>query len=88
VRTLLTALFCLAVASVALAADDPEDYRGPFPTQALYDLCSRKDNVSRVSCYLYIQGLTYGLKTRKTMQEQGMSVCLPDKTWKQHGRKY
>jgi hypothetical protein len=58
-------------------ADDAKDYTGPFTTQILYTMCSKNDAISRENCYLYIQGLMYGLNRQRSMQENGMPVCLP-----------
>lgn len=70
---------CLAAAS-GVHAESPTDYVGPFPTQALYTMCSENDAVSREKCDLYLQGLLYGLNTARSMQEHGMPVCLPKMT--------
>jgi hypothetical protein len=59
---------------------EPEDYKGPFSTQVLYAMCSRKDAASREKCHLYMQGLLYGLKMQKSMREHGTPVCLPEMT--------
>jgi hypothetical protein len=70
---------CAAVAAGAAAADDqPKDYVGPFPTQALYKMCS--DQASRDKCRAYLQGLMYGLNAQKSWYDRGAPVCLPDLT--------
>ena len=57
---------------------EASDYTGPFTTQFLYTMCSRDDLISREKCNLYIQGLLYGLRTEKSVQEGGKSVCLQE----------
>lgn len=69
--------FWLGAASAA-HADSVKDYVGPFSTQVLYTMCSQNDANSREKCDLYIQGLLYGLKTQRAMQENGMPICLPE----------
>src|SRR3954469_10534000 len=64
---------CLSVVPAVAA----EDYKGHFTTQTLYNLCSRKEVSSREGCNLYLQGLVYGIRTQKGMQDQGMRICLP-----------
>jgi hypothetical protein len=70
----------VAASALAFAATAPtlaiENYVGRFTTQALYDLCS--DPNSRDKCNLYLQGLIYGLRAQRSMQEQGSGVCLPE----------
>ena len=61
----------------ARAADGIKDYSGPLTTQALYQMCSQDNPVTRDKCYMYIEGLTYGLNIQKSMQEKRMPVCLP-----------
>jgi hypothetical protein len=58
--------------------DSTKDYAGPFTTAVLYALCSRNDATSREKCNLYLQGLLYGLRIQKSMQQKGTSVCLPE----------
>lgn len=41
-------------------------------------MCSKSDPVSREKCYLYLQGLLYGLTIQRSMEGQGMRVCLPE----------
>jgi hypothetical protein len=60
--------------------DDIKDYAGPFTTEFLYAMCMQNDTLSREKCDLYLQGLLYGLNTQKSMQQKGMSVCLPEMT--------
>jgi hypothetical protein len=72
--------FIFAATSAARAGGAPEDYNGPFTTQALYAMCSAEDPVSREKCHAYLQGLIYGLNMQRTMQKRGMPVCLPDMT--------
>jgi len=60
--------------------DDVNDYTGSFTTQALYTMCSANNPASREKCDLYIQGLLYGLNTGKSMQDKGMTFCLPPMT--------
>jgi len=73
------ACICVCVLTVtATAADEPKDYVGPFPTTALYRMCS--EPASRDKCRAYLQGLMYGLNAQKSMQERGSPVCLPDMT--------
>jgi hypothetical protein len=59
---------------------DIKDYAGPFTTEFLYAMCTQNDTLSREKCDLYLQGLLYGLNTQKSMQQKGMSVCLPEMT--------
>jgi len=54
-----------------------ENYRGPFSTQAIYQLCSDDERTSREKCELYLQGLLYGIKASRSMEQKGMPVCLP-----------
>jgi hypothetical protein len=76
-RKIITAFsLCLGVISSA-RADDPQDYTGPFTTQVFYTMCSKNDVISREKCDLYLQGLIYGLNTQRSMQANGMPVCLP-----------
>jgi hypothetical protein len=75
-KTIAVLSVCLGVAPGA-RADEPKDYTGPFTTQVLYTMCSQNDASSREKCDLYIQGLLYGLTTQRSMQENGMPVCLP-----------
>jgi hypothetical protein len=77
-KTIMTISLCLGLASGAQAANEAQDYVGPFTTQLLYSLCSRNTSTSRNTCYAYIQGLMYGLNTERSMQEKGMPVCLPE----------
>jgi hypothetical protein len=75
----ISAAICAAVAAGAAAADDqPKDYVGPFPTTALYRMCS--DPGSRDKCRAYLQGLVYGITAQKSMTDRGAPVCLPDLT--------
>jgi hypothetical protein len=75
-KTIAALGVCVGAASGA-RADEPKDYTGPFTTQVLYTMCSQNDATSREKYDLYIQGLLYGLNTQKSMQENGMPVCLP-----------
>ena len=59
------------------AADSVKDYTGPFTTQVLYQMCSQDNSVARAKCYMYIEGLMFGLNIQKSMQEKRMPVCLP-----------
>jgi hypothetical protein len=77
-RTIISLTICIGVASIVHADDEIKDYTGPFTTQVLYDMCSRSDRVSRNKCYMYIQGLIYGIKTQRVMREHGMDICLPE----------
>jgi hypothetical protein len=61
----------------AHAADAIKDYNGPFTTQVLYKMCSEEHPVARAKCYMYVEGLMYGLNIQKSMQEKNMPVCLP-----------
>jgi hypothetical protein len=73
------AAICAAVAAGAAAADDqPKDYVGPFPTQALYRMCA--EPASRDKCRAYLQGLMYGVNVQKSMNDRGAPACLPDLT--------
>jgi hypothetical protein len=85
-RTIAAALVLIGLAAPA-SAKDPADYEGPFPTTALYDMCSKKDQVSREKCALYLQGLVYGLRVQKQMTDKNMAACLPDLTPEQARRK-
>lgn len=79
---------CLVVGLAATAAAaEPEDYKGPFPTTALYRMCSATDAVSREKCSLYLQGLVYGVRVQRQMSEKGMGVCLPETDAEQARRK-
>jgi hypothetical protein len=69
-----------SAAQNAPVAHDPEDYTGPFTTQVFYTMCSRNDAISREKCYLYIQGLLYGITRARLMHERGLPVCLPEMT--------
>lgn len=73
--TMAISLF-LALPSTVQAADDWEEYSGPFPTEALYNMCSQSEQLDK--CLLYIQGLMYGINIQKTMIDKEMTVCLPD----------
>ena len=55
-----------------------KDYAGPFTTEVLYTLCTQPDRLTREKCDLYLKGLMYGLSIQRSMQEQGMPVCLPE----------
>ena len=54
-----------------------KDYTGPFPTKALYAMCSRSDRASRDKCNMYLQGLMYGLNVSHSMEGK-LKICLPD----------
>jgi hypothetical protein len=77
--------FWTSPATTGWAQDNPpptegfKDYTGPFPTKALYAMCSRNDRASRDKCNMYIQGLMYGLNVSHAMEEK-LKVCLPDMT--------
>ena len=58
------------------------DYTGPFPTKALYALCSRNDRASRDKCNMYLQGLMYGLTVSHKMEGK-LNICLPEMTVEQ-----
>ena len=80
------ALGCFATTPVpsacAQGGPSPEgfkNYSGPFPTKALYNLCSRNDRISRDKCNMYIQGLMYGLNVSHSM-EGHLRICLPEMT--------
>ena len=75
-RTTMTIGFWLGLASAVCAAEDIKDYVGPFPTEALHAMCSQASQ--RDKCLMYIQGLMYGLKTQRAMQEHGTPVCVPE----------
>jgi hypothetical protein len=64
--------------SPSLAGDDVKDYAGPFPTEALYALCSQNDSRARDKCDFYIQGLMSGMTNERRTQEKGLSICLPE----------
>ncbi len=66
--------------SSSKADDDRRDYTGPFTTEFFYAMCSQNDISSREKCNFYLQGLLYGLTTQKSMQQKGMSICLPEMT--------
>ena len=78
-RKAIWAGICLAavVGSTGIA-EEPTDYVGPFPTTALYRMCS--DPASRDKCRAYLQGLMYGLSAQKSMSDRDAPVCLPDIT--------
>jgi succinate dehydrogenase/fumarate reductase-like Fe-S protein len=79
VRKATAACICLCVLTgVPAAAQEQKDYAGPFPTPALYRMCS--DPASRDKCRAYLQGLMYGLNAQKSMYDRGSPVCLPDIT--------
>jgi Ssp1 endopeptidase immunity protein Rap1a len=73
----------IAVAGLFLAfaasadAEMPADYRGPFPTSALYEMCSKSDQPSREKCRMYLQGLMAGIRLQRQVAGQRMPVCLP-----------
>lgn len=74
-----TTIVCFVLGLVAPAsAGESADYKGPFPTTALYDMCSRSDQPSREKCAMYLQGLIYGIRVQRQMTEKGMAVCLPE----------
>ena len=76
-RKAISAGMCLAaVVGSTGAAEEPKDYVGPFPTQALYRMC--KEPASHDKCRAYLQGLIYGIQAEKSMTERGSPVCLPD----------
>lgn len=73
------AIVCLSLGFIAPAsAGETADYKGPFPTAALYDMCSKGDQASREKCAMYLQGLIYGIRVQRQMTEKGMAVCLPE----------
>jgi hypothetical protein len=74
-------ILCLSLGlAVPAVAGEVADYKGPFPTTALYDMCSKNDQASREKCGLYLQGLIYGLRIQREMTGKGMAVCLPEIT--------
>ena len=78
-RTMIATLgLCLGLAWGAQATDDVRDYTGPFTTQVLYTMRSQNNAAMRSKCEMYVQGLAYGIRMQRTMQEKGMLVCLPD----------
>jgi hypothetical protein len=80
-KFLLALAIATALVNPVVAKDVEEgDYTGPFPTQKLYAMCAKNDSVSRDKCLLYIQGLIYGIRTAKSMQEKGLPVCVPPMT--------
>lgn len=82
-RLVLRAILMIAIMfgfAETANAQQLADYQGPFPTAALYDMCSRKDQASREKCGLYLQGLMYGIRTQKQMMDKDMAVCLPQLT--------
>jgi hypothetical protein len=76
-RTITVLCLSFGLAMPALAAE-VADYKGPFPTTVLYDMCSKNDQASREKCALYLQGLVYGIRIQRQMTEKGMAVCLPE----------
>lgn len=68
IATLIAASALAHAATAPTLAVELHDYVGPFTTQALYDLCSNPN--SRDKCDLYLQGLIYGLKAQRSMQEK------------------
>jgi hypothetical protein len=77
-KKILALSVCLWLISGAPGqATEVEDYKGTFSTQALYDLCSRNDSVSKDKCAIYIQGLMYGLIVGRNSQTNSMPICLP-----------
>jgi hypothetical protein len=68
----------IAWTATAAAAEQFKEYTGPFPTKALYALCSDKSPAAREKCSFYLQGLMYGIKTQRGMHERDVPVCLPD----------
>lgn len=79
-RNLLLGFAASVAAASGVHAESAADYVGPFTTEALYTMCSENDAGSREKCDLYLQGLLYGLKTARSMQEHAMPVCLPKMT--------
>jgi hypothetical protein len=77
-KAICIGIYLAMVSGNAGAAEEPRDYTGPFPTQALYRMCS--DQSSRDKCRAYLQGLMYGLNAQKSMSDKGAPVCLPDLT--------
>ncbi len=75
-KTIVRVSLCLGPASGARAGNDIKDYTGPFTTQALYTMCSQKNQISRDKCNIYNQSLIYGLKTQRDMQTHDMAICL------------
>ncbi|MGT2464445.1 hypothetical protein ACVOMV_01095 [Mesorhizobium atlanticum] len=73
-KALVMISLCFGFASAVRAAD--EDYVGPFPTESLYAMCTQSSQ--RDKCLMYIQGLIYGLRVQREMQEQGMPICVPE----------
>ena len=75
------AILCLSFGfAMPAVAGEVADYKGPFPTTVLYDMCSKNDQTSREKCALYLQGLIYGVRIQRQMTGQGMAVCLPEIT--------
>jgi len=77
-QAVLAGICSAGLAGAAVADDQPKDYVGPFPTEALYRMC--KEPASRDRCRAYLQGLMYGLDAQKSMSDRGAPVCLPDIT--------
>jgi hypothetical protein len=77
-KAICIGIYLAIVVGNAGAAEEPRDYTGPFPTAALYRMCS--DQASRDKCRAYLQGLMYGLTAQKSMSDRGAPVCLPDLT--------
>lgn len=85
VAALVSLTLCVPAATTGWAQGNPpasegfKDYTGPFPTKALYTMCSRPDRASRDKCNLYIQGLMYGLNVSHQMEGK-LKICLPEMT--------
>jgi hypothetical protein len=74
---LVLSIFLESIFVVAGYAKEPEDYKGNFSTQALYDLCSTNDSASKEKCEIYIQGLMYGLMSGRVVLHGSLSICVP-----------
>jgi len=75
-KTISALSIWLGLTSIAYAKG--ADYNGPFTTQVLYDLCSHTDNISRAKCDMYVQGIVYGLTIERSVEDQGMQICVPN----------
>jgi hypothetical protein len=88
----ITAFFIGARAMAQDFIPNPEErdgnYKGECTTQALYTMCSSTDATVRKNCNMYLEGLMYGLKVQKYMEQEkqtgkhkiDMSTCLPEIT--------
>jgi len=76
-RSLLVIIGSVLLSSAPAKAREPDDYKGAFSTQVLYDLCSRKDDASKDKCMLYIQGLLSGLTVGRLVLSKSLAICVP-----------